>query len=167
MYSLGQELLGNSKDTLGIIDIDVELNSMSGHFLKFEVSDATEPMHDHEPKRSAFDVMMAAQRQLCLPQLPPRIEKKTLTRKETLHNDLISLLEKHDLAWDGVEATEGCGMQFVKKKTVFELLWYIDGWHHVLQIKGVLYLNLSPISVVKMYLRHQSTESIRVKIYVR
>ena len=74
---LSRALLGNSKDTLDIIDIDVELNlaiSMFGHFLKFEVSDTTEPMHDHEPRRSAFDVMMAAQRQLCLPRLPPRIE---------------------------------------------------------------------------------------------
>ena len=42
--------------------------------------------------------------------------------------------EKHDLAWDGAEATEGCGMQFVK--TMVEILWYIDGRHHVLANQG-------------------------------
>ena len=81
---LSRALLGNSKDTLDTIEIDVDLNSaisMFGHFLKFEVSDSTEPLHDLESRRSAFDVMMAAQRQLCLPRLPPRIEKERLTKK--------------------------------------------------------------------------------------
>ena len=86
-----------------MIDLDVDLNSavnMFGHFLKYEVSDAVVP-HDHEPSISAFDVMMAVQRQMCLTRLPPRIQKDTSTKKEILHNDVLSLLEKHGLAWEG------------------------------------------------------------------
>jgi hypothetical protein len=100
---LSKGLLGKSKDALDMIDLDVELNSavnMFGHFLKYEVSDAVVP-HDREPSRSAFDVMMAAQRQLCLPRLPPRIQKDTLTKKEILDNDILSLLEEHGLANGG------------------------------------------------------------------
>ena len=61
-----QGLLGKSKDALDMIDLDVGLNStvnMFGHFLKIEVSHAV-VSHDREPSRSAFEVIMAAQRQL-------------------------------------------------------------------------------------------------------
>ena len=57
-------LLGKSKDALDMIDLDVDLNSavnMFGHFLKYEVSGAV-VSHSLEPRRSAFGVMMAAQR---------------------------------------------------------------------------------------------------------
>ena len=120
-----------------MIDLDVDLNSavnMFGHFLKYEVSDAVVVPHDREPLSSAFDVMMAAQRQLCLPLLPPRFQKDSLTKKEILHNDLLSLLEKRGLAWEGREATKGCGIRFVK--VLVDLLWYIDGRHHVFENQG-------------------------------
>ena len=51
-----------------------------------------------------------------------------------LHNDVLSLLEELGLAWEGDEATDGCGIQIELIRV--ELLWYIDGRHHVFENQG-------------------------------
>lgn len=82
---LSRGLLGKSKDALNMIDLDVGRNSavnMFGHFLKYEVSDAAVVPNEREPLRSVFDVMMAAQRQLGLPRLPPRFQKDSLIKRK-------------------------------------------------------------------------------------
>ena len=78
---LSKAFLGRSKDNLDLIELNVELQqavSMFGHFLKFVV---TKQIVDTPPSRSAVDVLMSAQRNLCAPRMPKKITRESPTKK--------------------------------------------------------------------------------------
>ena len=81
---LSRAYLGKSKDSLDLIELDVELQqavSMFGHFVKYICFEATPP-----PIQSAVDVLMNAQRSLDQLRLPSKLTKDKL---DVLFNDVI------------------------------------------------------------------------------
>ncbi len=118
--------LGNCKEKLDRIDLSLPLDEsvgLFGHYLKYLLSEHATCTRN-EPHASAFEIMMAAQRQAiskCLPDLRPETNGK-----DRLHNALVSFLNKRELKWRASDV-ESCGKSFLKALT--DLLWYIDGHH--------------------------------------
>ena len=111
-----------------------------GAFLKYEVlpvvdeSTFTSTVSASTNSVSASAIMMTAQRDISCPRLPDRLEKDTMTRKEKLYNDVIGLLEKYNLSWNGKDAAATNGVRLVK--LLVECLWYLDGRYHIFEKQG-------------------------------
>lgn len=79
--NLSRAYLGKSKDSLDLIELDVELQqaiSMFGHFLKYVVCLEASP----SPRQSAFDVLMNSQRNLDQLRLPSKVTKEKMTKRD-------------------------------------------------------------------------------------
>ena len=132
-YQLSKAFLGRCKDNLDLIELNVELQqavSMFGHFLKFIV---TKQIVDPLPSRSAVDVLMSAQRNLCEPRMPKKITRESPTKKDKLFNDVVDFMEGEGMSWRGGEA-DSSGRKFVS--VLVDCLWYIDGRIHVFEKQG-------------------------------
>ena len=90
---LESAFLGKSKDALDEIDITLTLDTavpLFGPFLRFHTCSAAE--QPHPPVYNAFSILMASQKELLTPGLPPPLS--ILTKKEKLYNDFITMLEE-------------------------------------------------------------------------
>ena len=119
---LQDAFLGRSKDNLDQIDMGILLClavTSFGGYLRYVTSQRETPAE--KSSRTAFEVMMASQRQLCLRKLPAK--KKECNSKDRLYN-LVELLQEKDVAPTEVDHV---GVNLVK--TLVECLWYIDGRH--------------------------------------
>ena len=75
--------VGKSKETLDPTACDIDLGEVIcifGFFLKYQVSTDKQPSTSPV---SAFTIIMAAQKELSRERLPDRLEKDSLTRKES------------------------------------------------------------------------------------
>jgi hypothetical protein len=79
-------------------------------------------------RRNAFEIMTAAATQKGVPQ-----HRTARNRKDSLYNDMLSFCEKHELLWK-VDEINTLGVSFVTR--VCDVLWYIDGHHHVFASRG-------------------------------
>jgi hypothetical protein len=137
--SLSEVYLGPSKDSLDLIEFDIELLqavSTFGRYLKFVVEKETEPIAPPLlcGHRSVADVLMNAQRALDQPRLPTKIIKQTITSKDRLFNAVIDFLHEQELAWPGATEADGIGRKFVS--CLVDCLWYIDGHIEVFEKQG-------------------------------
>ena len=98
--------------------------------------------------------MMTAQRDMWHLRLPDKLEKDTFIRKEKLYNDVIGLLEKYSLSWNGKNAADTNGVRLVK--VLEECLWYLDGCYISLNMSSQ---NFFQIFQATMYLRHPNIVS--------
>ena len=127
--------MGLKKNSLDLVELTVELLqaiSMFGPYLKYVVVKDTNI--NAPPHRSAFDILMNAQRSLCQPKLPSKITRERMTKKEVLFNDVVDFLQSQELSWPGTDVAEGAGKKFVS--SLVDCLWYLDGRKHVLEKQG-------------------------------
>ena len=102
--------LGKSKESLDRIDLTLMLDSAIQHFGPFlryhtySTEQVLPPVHD------AFAVLMASQRQLSMPGLPPCVIVRS--KKDKLYNDFIGLL-KEDVSFPATEVNSS-GRNFTK-----------------------------------------------------
>lgn len=128
--ALVKAYLGKSKDSLDLIDLDIDLKSSVnafGPFIKFVVDDGGQVPSTVRASGCAFQVLMSAQH---VQSLPKRIEKDKMTKRDDLYNDVLEFLEKEDVAWYRSEV-DGAGKRFVS--ALVDTLWYIDGHHDVFE----------------------------------
>ena len=119
--------MGKSKDKLDAIDLALPLEdavAIFGHFLKYVVHD--EDQKPREPLCSAFDIMMRVQKEVDSKALPAR--KPENNSKDHLYNALLTFFEDRQVKWHSSEVQQ-CGTALLKG--LLDLLWYIDGHHHV------------------------------------
>ena len=122
---LQDAFLGRSKDNLDQIDMGILLClavTSFGGYLRYVTSQRETPAE--KSSMTAFEVMMASQRQLCLRKLPEK--KKECNSKDRLYNLVVELLQEKDVAFSPTEV-DHLGVNLVK--TLVECLWYIDGRH--------------------------------------
>ena len=133
-----QSLVGQSKTNLNVIganDSIAGVSSIFGNFFKFIV-EVQEPINQDcslsVPRRNAFEVMAAAQRELdAIEKRGVPIPVQQRTKKDKLFNDLIELVVELKLKWRSPRTD--C-TPFLKKLT--NLLWYIDGHHGTIAEKS-------------------------------
>ena len=138
---------------------------MFGAFLKYEVlpvvdeSASTSTVSASTSTVSAFAIMMAAHvhGDMSCPRLPNRLEKDIMTRKEKLYNDVIELLKKYNLSWNGKDAAVTNGVRLVK--VLVECLWYLDGRYHIFEKQGCvipkIFTNFSGYNVPEASKHHK------------
>lgn len=121
--------LGKSKDSLDLIDLDIDIKdsvNAFGSFIKFIIGDRTVPVPSTTtttstvPVPSVFDVLMSAQR---ITSLPKRIEKEKMSKKENLYNAVLEFPTKEKVGWIQLDV-DGVGIRFVS--ALVDTLWYID-----------------------------------------
>lgn len=84
------------------------------------------------PARNAFQVMAQAQRDRASRRYPPPVQQRN--KKDQLYNDILSYCEKNQIGWIGNEV-DLLAVTFLRPVT--DVLWYIDGHHHVFAGRGV------------------------------
>ena len=82
--------------------------------------------------RNAIDVLMSSARRLYAPSLPQRVEV-VRNKKQRLRNDFLDFLEEKDLVFPAAQASS-TGEVFVS--CLVNILWYIDGNHHVFNARS-------------------------------
>ena len=106
--------------------------SVFGHFVKFIVEPAGRPTGATNTVhvKNAFEVTMQCRLTVSTPCLPNLMEKKT--KRDRMFDDLIQLAEEKGLKFhpDQLES----GRPYVN--TVCSALWYIDGHHGTLGLRG-------------------------------
>lgn len=135
-HLLSRAFLGSSKDSLDLIELNVELQqaiAMFGPFLKYVVTIKEGSDDSPPPRQSAVQVLMNAQRSLDQPRLPTKTTRESLTMKDVLFNSVVDFLGVQELAWRGTDA-DGVGKKFVS--SLVDCLWYIDGRSHVFEKQG-------------------------------
>ncbi len=81
---------------------------------------------NQSPGRNLVDVMRQAQHALAQHKAPSKICERN--NKDKLFNALVDYLDGHDLFWMADEV-DSFGVNFVK--SLCDVLWYIDGHHHL------------------------------------
>lgn len=81
---------------------------------------------ESQPLCSAVDIMMRAQKEVDSKALPAR--KPENNSKDRLYNALLTFFEDRQVKWHSSEV-QRCGTALLKG--LLDLLWYIDGHHHV------------------------------------
>ena len=89
--------------------------------------------------------------------MPDKPEKDTLTRKEKLYNDVIGLVEKYGLSWNGKDAADNNSVRLVK--VFVEFLRYLDGHYHILEKQGYVMPKIFVTFQATMYQRHPNIVS--------
>ena len=78
----------------------------------------------HIMHQNAFEIMMTAQR--LASQVPPQVTERN--QKDMLYNCLQAYCEKCELCWKAGEV-KTLGVNFLD--SLCDVLWYIDGHHHI------------------------------------
>ena len=93
--------LGKSKESLDRIDLSLMLDSaiqLFGSFLHYHTRSTEQVL---PPARDTFAVLMASQRQLLMPGLPPCVI--ACSKKDKLYNDFIGLLKEENASFSASE----------------------------------------------------------------
>jgi len=123
-----------SKDSLTLkANPDLALNAVVlefGKFMKYIVC-FSDVRIDTGQCFNAFEILKQSQLQLSRKRVPSCIEERN--KKDKLYNRIIQYLEKEGLYWKTDEVISS-GTNFVK--SLFEMLWYIDGHHSTISSYG-------------------------------
>jgi len=124
--------VGNKTDTLIVSGVDqlvIPVCSQFGIYVKFTVElilpvSTSEEVLDMSVSRrpNAFDVMMAAQRQVQLADNGLPFQKAIKNGKDRLYNDVISLMKEMGIKW-----TDPLRYGVPYLEVICDALWYIDG----------------------------------------
>jgi len=77
------------------------------------------------PRRNAFDIMMAAQRERMSRVLPDKIVVRN--KKDQLFNDMLMMIDKNGLKWKPSEVDSGTASNAFS--SLCDALWYVDEHH--------------------------------------
>jgi len=146
--SISEVFVGKRKDLLDLVDPDlqiIEVTPTFGHFIKYYVRDrpasectvttTTTTVYSqlNGQCRNAFQIMMAAQTELCSKQLPD-VNPNPRNGKERLRNDILSFLAAKGYKWKNSSELEKYSESFLQSTS--NVLWYIDGHHDCLKRQG-------------------------------
>ena len=81
--------------------------------------------------QNAFEIMMTAQRLASQVKVPPQVTERN--QKDRLYNCLQAYCEKCELCWKAGEV-KTLGVNFLH--SLCDVLWYIDGHHHIFSCRG-------------------------------
>ena len=121
---------GRSKETFDKVDLDLSVQAVVagfGPFVKYRTTlSLTSSLPSVVVGNNALALLMSSVRSMAAPGLPTlRME---CTSKDRLYNDLLKLLDEHNLKFSSDARTSGEKLVHAFK----EALLYIDGHHHLL-----------------------------------